>query len=356
MLILLQGNDCQINYRIMSYYFRLPPITQLTLSQQAALNETEQIALSGGPGTGKSVVSLYRHLTNHENNKRSLLLTYTTTLARYLSECCRLRNVDASRSVRSAYAGCPGRNENFEEVIIDEAQDLDDEYFDKISRFNVSYGADDAQILYPEHSSSKAELQSRFSKNVEYVLDKNFGSTLAIMNFARIAFPNAYIPRNTLDALVSNPGEKPTLIVTDGNPFFNVNARNTRNDAIKQIIETFRADTHNIAILVPFKNTVKRYHKILSDFDIAHSMFYEDKNTFRNGCPPIDNVHITTYKSAKGLEFDTVLVPDFGSMEYLCSRYEILNWKDFYVAVTRARTNLYLFSDYPISSLSDVVE
>lgn len=39
------------------------------------------------------------------------------------------------------------------------------------------------------------------------------------MNFARIAFPNAYIPRNTLDALVSNPGEKPTLIVTDGNPF-----------------------------------------------------------------------------------------------------------------------------------------
>ena len=68
MLILLQGNDCLINYRIMSYYFRLPPITQLTLSQQAALNETEQIALSGGPGTGKSVVSLYRHLTNHENN------------------------------------------------------------------------------------------------------------------------------------------------------------------------------------------------------------------------------------------------------------------------------------------------
>ena len=108
----------------------------MKLSQQAALNETEQIALSGGPGTGKSVVSLYRHLTNHENNNRSLLLTYTTTLARYLSECCRLRNVDASRSVRSAYAGCPGRNENFEEVIIDEAQDLDDEYFDKISRFS----------------------------------------------------------------------------------------------------------------------------------------------------------------------------------------------------------------------------
>ena len=244
----------------MPYYFRLPTITQLTLPQQAALNETEQIALSGGPGTGKSVVSLYRHLTNHENDNRSLLLTYTTTLARYLSECCRLQNEVASRSVRSAYAGYPRGNEYFDEVIIDEAQDLDDEYFDKISRFNISYGADDAQILYPEHSSNRAQLQSRFPENVEYVLDKNFRSTLAIMNFAKVAFPNAYIPQNTLDTLADNPGEKPTLVVTDGNPTFDTGARNTRNDAIRRIIETFRADTHNIAILVPFKKTVEQFH------------------------------------------------------------------------------------------------
>ena len=143
----------------MSYYFRLPPITQLTLPQQAALNETEQIALSGGPGTGKSVVSLYRHLANHGNGSRSLLITYTTTLARYLSECCRLRNPEASRNVRSAYAGRPKRREIFSEIIIDEAQDLDDKYFDQISGFSISYGADDAQILYPEHSSTKKRIE-----------------------------------------------------------------------------------------------------------------------------------------------------------------------------------------------------
>ena len=245
---------------------------------------------------------------------------------------------------------------NNKTVIIDEAQDLDDEYFDKISRFNISYGADDAQILYPEHSSNRAELQSRFPENVEYVLDKNFRSTLAIMNFAKVAFPNAYIPQNTLDTLADNPGEKPTLVVTDGNPTFDTGARNTRNDAIRRIIETFRADTHNIAILVPFKKTVEQFHEILSDLEIAHSIYYEDQSVFPNGCPPIDNVHITTYKSAKGLEFDTVLIPDFGSMNYLCSKFEVLNWKDFYVAVTRARTNLYLFSNFPIPSLSNVTE
>ena len=340
----------------MPYYFRLPTDEELTLPQKAAINEIEQIALSGGPGTGKSVVSLYRHLSNHENSNRSLLITYTTTLARYLSECCRLRNPEASRYVRSAYAGRPKRSENFSEIIIDEAQDLDVEYFDQISGFNISYGADDAQILYPEHSSTKEELEERFKNNVEYVLDRNFRSTLAIMKFARVAFPNAYIPQNTLDALANNPGEKPTLIVTDGNPLFNENARSTRDNAIREIIETLRADTYNIPILLPFKNTVKEYHDILDEMDIAHSFYYEDQKEFPNGCPPIDNVHITTFKSAKGLEFDTVLVPDFGSMDYLCNKYDVIDWNDFYVAVTRARTNLYLFSNNNIPQLNNVVE
>ena len=77
------------------YYFRLPAITQLTIPQQAALNEPKQIALSGGPGTGKSVVSLWRHISNYQKGKRSLLLTYTTTLKQYLKACCRLQDTSA---------------------------------------------------------------------------------------------------------------------------------------------------------------------------------------------------------------------------------------------------------------------
>ena len=29
----------------------------------------------------------------------------------------------------------------------------------------------------------------------------------------------------------------------------------------------------------------------------------------------INNIHITTFKSSKGTEFDTVIIPDFGEME-----------------------------------------
>ena len=68
------------------YYFRLPAITQLTISQQAALNESRLVAISGGPGTGKSVVSLYRHINNYASGKKSLLITQVLIQqARYAS-------------------------------------------------------------------------------------------------------------------------------------------------------------------------------------------------------------------------------------------------------------------------------
>ena len=89
---------------------------------------------------------------------------------------------------------------------------------------------------------------------------------------------------------------------------------------------------------------------------IKHSHYYEDKSVFPKGCPDIDNVHVTTYKSAKGLEFDTVIIPDFGNMNYLCGSTYPVEWNDFYVAATRARSNLYLFSDYDIPTLSSVVD
>ena len=86
------------------YYFNLPPITTLTIPQQAALDDPAQIALSGGPGTGKSVVSVWRHISNHMSNpaKKSLLLTYTTTLKEYLKACCRSQNEDAAKMVATS--------------------------------------------------------------------------------------------------------------------------------------------------------------------------------------------------------------------------------------------------------------
>ena len=85
------------------YYFSLPPEGDLTIDQRSALNEPNPIALSGGPGTGKSVVSLYRHLNLNKNGTSCQLLTYTTTLATYLKSCASNINNVAGNNIKSSY-------------------------------------------------------------------------------------------------------------------------------------------------------------------------------------------------------------------------------------------------------------
>lgn len=334
------------------YYFRLPAITQLTIPQQAALNEPKQIALSGGPGTGKSVVSLWRHISNYKNGKRSLLLTYTTTLKQYLKACCRLQDTNAANNVGTLYRNKP--TAPWAEIIVDEAQDMDINYYHDIKRLgSVSYGADDSQILYPQHCSTQTALSAVFPNNINCVLDKNFRSTQRIMQFCKQTFPFANIPVSIINGLSNNVGEKPVLLISNCGKFERTN--DEQNHAIEQIINSFKADDHNIAILVPWKSDVQVFEEVLSSKNISFSVYYEDLSRFPIGCGDISNVHLTTFKSAKGLEFDTVIIPNFNKYYEICGSFNT-EWQDFYVACTRARSNLYLISNKDLPQLHSVTD
>lgn len=380
------------------YYFKLPTITQLTYSQQSALGESGQIALSGGPGTGKSVVSLWRHIRNYQrtqNRKKSLLLTYTTTLKQYLIACCRLENSNAAINIGTLYRNKP--TNKWDEIIVDEAQDMSEDYYQGIMQFGmISYGADDSQILYPDHCTTQLELQQMFPNNVSYVLDKNFRNTQRIMLFCKQAFPLASIPMNVIKSLEDNVGEKPILLLS--------NNILDKYNAIIKIINDYRREDHNIAILVPWKKHAQTFEDVLKNNNIEYSIYYEDKQRFPRGAGIISNLHITTFKSAKGLEFDTVIIPNFEiiqqtpisflrdeiksktqleEMKAIINRlihsakdhdtiisetirpdgnYDVVyqklmcSWEDVYVACTRARSNLFLISSNNFPTLNSVVE
>lgn len=339
------------------YYFRFPPITALTIPQQAALNEPEPIALSGTPGTGKSVVGLYRHMRNVELGRQSLLMTYTSSLKTYLASCCRPHNATAAMDIKTSLGNRPESFEDWEEIIIDEAQDLDADFYKGLdNQFCVSYSADDSQILYPDHCCRQAKLRELFPDNVEYVLSENFRSTLRIMQFAKVAFPKAYIPRAILDSLIGNPGGKPTYLISGGCKY---DYSNTRQDnAICDIIRSLTSDSHNIAILVPWRNEARYFDATLKANGFSDtSVYYSDENRFPDGATRINSVHVTTFKSAKGLEFDTVIMPNFDTHYNLMhGRGYNYSWEDLYVAATRARSNLYLIGNGKLPCIESVVD
>lgn len=427
----------------MAYFLRLPRIVDLTAPQRAALNEQNAISLSGAPGTGKSVISVWRHINNYKSKKiKSILLTYTKSLKFYLSlaiqnEKAIADDKDVKKLIDSAYENVAKAlswiGSEFDEIIIDEAQDLkecgipltncqvrwakkslqnnqieyneykgkfclnenstkissnninfspigkwfsrnDDEnvlykieltcnlkgklrFFKKFAE-KISYGADNNQILYPENATEESRIRQifPFPHNKLFILDENYRNTYQILIFVKSIIKDLIVSFESTELLRKNErsqGPKPILKL--------VRNENEQNQAIVQIIKTFLSgvdsnkETHNIAILVPLKKpfkhivrVVKGFYEYIKNEGIDVSFYTNDLVQLTN----IANVHVTTFKSSKGLEFDTVIVPDFQFFEMNLTELGIVNEEDYYVAMTRAKKNLFLISDRELNFIN----
>lgn len=315
----------------MAFYFRLPVITDLTVEQQAVLNEPRPIAVSGGPGTGKSVVSLWRHIRNHATNRKSLLLTYTKSLEAYLKSSASSENRSAGVSVARTYDWTTNNySKIYNEIIIDEAQDVEFETYEFIKTLtsSVSYSADDNQMLYPSKGAKEQDLKSLFTSNSSYELFENFRNTVEIVKFVKSMFPLRLISNG------KDSGQAPLVICTDAN-------QETQCKVILDLIENFNSSTHNIAILVPLQSHVNFWYSELKKRGVACSKFVSSDGDFGT----IENIHITTFKSSKGLEFDTVILPEFNRYQENISNLNVVNENDYYVVFTRTRRNLFLIDN-----------
>lgn len=344
----------------MAYLFKLPQITDLTPEQQIALSETDPIALSGGAGTGKTVVSLWRHLQMMEDlGKYSVLVTYTKTLRFYIEKSLdSVENKDIfltkqilppSKQVFNLL-NFPRGQWKVAEIIIDEAQDLKFEKLKEISNHaeNTSYGADFNQQLY-SGTVTYDEMEDYFYDNTPYALQQNFRNTYHILNFVKNFLPAFAINQDSLNVLLHgdfnnnidpNIGIKPQLLV--------IKDKELEIDKIIEIIKKLKEyDSHNIAILLPFGNSgeesVENYHTLLKQKGIECSKYY---NEMKTDVTSIENVHVTTFKSSKGLEFHSVIIPFFHKCKDFIRRSQQtrVREEDYYVALTRTKSNLYLLS------------
>lgn len=338
------------------YVFQLIQFDQLSTTQQAAVMDDNAIALSGGPGTGKSMVSLWRHILNHrrETPVNSQLLTFTTSLALYLERCCAGESLEAATFVESSTRWINFHADLRDEIIHDEAQDIPLQKNNSLKDYSdkISYGADNQQLITAyarnvdgtyntDRCSPEDKLRTLFPKNSLHTLSVNHRNSRKIIKLARRLFTNAAIPRELVESCTTE-GEYPRLLIAD--------TSNKINHTVLQLVKSFHNEGTNIGILVPFQSSYHQTATAIYYYNLLNNTGY-DCSIYTNsmgGCTELKNIHITTFKSSKGMEFDVVIIPDF---HLYSQRFNVVSWHDYYVGLTRTKSNLFLLSRNDIQHL-----
>lgn len=354
---------------------KIPPYTQLTAEQRKIIDVVKKNGnhlILGGPGTGKSVIALY--LSQVINSGSANLLTYNKNLSIYLDEGLnsmrqnRTQNFFA-RTFDSYFGSFISKRNNelraqldvnnnyhaikFDEAInftkqidlhniegifiIDEAQDLSDAFHKFIHHIcpRVKVFADQNQIITDERigTSTIEEIVKAYNLNDSdgdiLMLSENFRNTRQIIEFSR--FFETY----------SQPMPTPVRI----GPKPQLEKLSNRDAMISRIVNIIDNNVdRTIGIFVPYYNNpdiwkieqeIKvEFSKKAVDSSRISSSFGEKKDIEFND----NHVHIMTFNTNKGLEYDIVIIPEINGDFFIEDTLE--NKSKMYVSITRARSQL----------------
>lgn len=336
------------------FQFWLPTDANLTRIQRRAIDSREPIFLSGVPGTGKTVVSIKRLLNSASEGKKGIIFTYGKLLRKTIEE--KLGNnpkmpvdnihnwmwksqgdgkrkyldvMTKDENINSTIELLKSKGKIYDEILVDEGQDLSIntyKIFKEITS-SLSISADNAQqINNREEATNEEELLEVFPHLERFELDDIFRSAYEIYRFAIQFVPNNKRANDSilLERLKrKNSGADKPFVWLE-------NDLNSVYASIKDIID--ENPTDNIGILFERALHVDEAEKKLSqDYDIS---IYHNQEVIPS---QLNNIIITTFKSAKGVEFDIVIIPYFSD--------DAMNIpEEYYVGATRAKNQVHFLA------------
>jgi len=324
------------------------PKNSLTRLQKRAVDETKPIFLSGVPGTGKTVVSIYRL----KNGNNGILFTYGKLLKKTIQEKVNNKRYPVDNIHHWLWNKQEGNREylevmvddihrddtvkmlhsqgiKFDEILVDEGQDLSIETYKMLGQLTdkLSISADNAQqINNKEEATNEEEIQQFFPNLRRFELDEIFRSAYELYKFAIQFAPNNARAHNAtlLERLErKNSGADKPLVYIEPN-------LDGMFETVRDIIDDNPTD--NIGIL--FEDIVD-----IETFAAELSSEYEI-SVYHSGVDVpniLHNIILTTFKSAKGVEFDVVIIPYFKNRTQYTP-------EEYYVGVTRAKNQVHLLS------------
>lgn len=315
----------------------------------------DQLFVTGRPGSGKTTISLLRAVFLHNQpDKKVLLLTFqnllVTSLRNSVPVDMRLNintfdawnwqrkselKLDMNASIAHLTELLSARGDRYFEIIIDEAQDLPSNVFQPLFAITdrLTIGADTGQKVHPEGTTA-AEIEKIISQNHDIhdvELQYNYRNFFEIYDFARQFVPHMPFANGALllDSMPKGKGSLPEVIQTA--------------DEIKTILNLLEQHTgENVAVLFENISQVDSFSDALKKNSKQHTKYHSklDWREKRATLANVESIVVTTYKSAKGLEFQTVIMPHAGLLRPSVGNF--FNPEHCYVGCTRATQKLYL--------------
>jgi superfamily I DNA/RNA helicase len=208
---------------IMSFEFHLPTLEEMRATYEGLEmlrmgdNDNFRSALiSGGPGMGKTTVSVYRLVRLNSQQANVRLVTYQNLLVLAIRSLANQKAVPSHRVSTFHKWYCPLANASFDtdnpptadqmieclqrsplanqgldEILIDEGQDLPLCVYETIPRYATRcfVGADNAQQVHPNHGAKREQIEQSLRENfapyLPFVLGRNFRNSYETYRFAR---------------------------------------------------------------------------------------------------------------------------------------------------------------------------
>lgn len=305
---------------------------KLTREQSTLLDyliEQRKVTIQGTAGTGKTLIAVEEAKRLADEGRTVLFLCFNHFLCKHLNENCQHKNVKYYNLHKLIYdfSGNYNIQNNeyeyllnkikeklyFQDIIIDEAQDLDDgviNFFSKFAdekngKFYVFY--DKNQLIYQRKNADWIE-----KSECKLVLSKNCRNTFQI----------AITSNNIIDI---NTQWKENVVNGDMPKICFVNDRNSAISSIEKLIKEYKNKgfkNNEITILT----TKTENESILNGQEyIADNKIVKEMDN--------ENILFTTSKKFKGLESNAVILIDLDENTFIDEGKK----RNFYVAASRAK-------------------
>ena len=368
--------------------FQLPGVHELSKKQEEAIRlPMEGCHLTvGGPGTGKTVVTLLRlkRYVQQQQTRESLFLVYNHLLHEtakqlfgrkmnsntWLSWFIRLYSKHMKDPVPKCSTESGFQPIDWETVLndlaekdlseppgelflfIDEGQDMPPQFYEALIQmgFENFYVVSDQNQAITEQNSSRKQLEDRLAIDRDAVieLNRNYRNALPVAALAREFYPGdpATPP---IDLPKESPSTLTPLLIEYGSK-----CRLDFNGVIERILKMADRDPRKLIGVIAPKNLVRKKY-----VEALLHMMESDEISLDNGKPRIETyaygeksdlrfdeggILVINVKSCKGLEFDTVFIADINAFHCHPGIEDEIK-RLFYVMVARAIENVLMLKE-----------